>query len=66
MTIAVFGNTYKDQTFAQVEHLLSFFASRQVRVLLSKELRYEMHLMQDYDSYLEDSGVPYCHLFVRD
>ena len=56
MTIAVFGNTYKDQTFAQVEHLLSFFASRQVRVLLSKELRYEMHLMQDYDSYLEDSS----------
>ena len=56
MTIALFGNTYKDQTLAQVEHLLAFFASRQVRVLLSQELRYEMHLTQDYEGYSEDSS----------
>ncbi len=56
MTVALFGNTYKDQTLAQVEHLLAFFASHHVRVLLSQELRYEMHLTQDYDGYSEDSS----------
>ena len=56
MTVALFGNTYKDQTLAQVEHLLAFFASHYVRVLLSQELRYEMHLTQDYDGYSEDSS----------
>ena len=56
MTIAIFGNTYKDQTLSQVAHLLAFFASRHVRVLLSQELRYEMHLTQDYEGYSDETS----------
>lgn len=57
MVIALFGNTYKRQTLTLVEHLLAFFSSRHVRVLLSQELRYEMQLTQDYEGFSEESDT---------
>ena len=57
MVIAIFGNTYKRQTLTLVEHILAFCSSRHVRVLLSKELRYEMQLTQDYEGFNEDTDM---------
>lgn len=46
MTIAIFGNTDKRETLQEVSHILSFMKKRDVRVLLSAELRNEMCVQQ--------------------
>lgn len=46
MTIAIFGNSMKQQTLDEVSHLLEFMQLRGVNVLLSQELRAEMNLRE--------------------
>lgn len=46
MTIAIFGNSMKQQTLEEVSHLLEFMQLRGVNVLLSQELRAEMNLRE--------------------
>lgn len=58
MTIAIFGNTYKRRTLAEVEHVLAFLNERQVRVLLSQELRHEMNLHAEYEPFTEETAEP--------
>ncbi len=48
MTIALFGNWYKKTTLDEVTHILDFMNQRGVKVLLSKELRDEMNLRDQY------------------
>jgi len=55
MTIAIFGNTYKRRTLGEVEHVLAFLAERDVRVLLSQELRHEMNLLTEYEPFTEET-----------
>lgn len=46
MTIAIFGNSMKQQTLEEVAHLLKFMQERSVNILLSQELRAEMNLRE--------------------
>lgn len=46
MTIAIFGNSMKQQTLEEVSHLLEFMQLRGVNILLSQELRAEMNLRE--------------------
>lgn len=55
MTIAIFGNTYKRATIQQVDHILWFMQHHEVRVLLSRELRDEMNLREDYEPFNPES-----------
>ncbi len=48
MTIAIFGNWYKKSTLDEVAHILEFMNMRDVNVVLSKELRDEMNLRDQY------------------
>ncbi len=48
MTIAIFGNWYKKSTLDEIAHILDFMTHRGVNVLLSKELRDEMNLRDQY------------------
>lgn len=58
MTIALFGNTYKRQTLSEVEHILKTLKERNVRVLLSQELRHEMNLVSDYEPFTAETEEP--------
>lgn len=51
MTFAIFGNTYKSQTIVEVQHVLEYLKAKEVRVLLSQELRHELNLLRDYDAF---------------
>lgn len=53
MTIAIFGNAQKENTLAEVSHILGFMAQKGVNVLLSQELRQELNL-RDYPPFPED------------
>lgn len=55
MTIVIFGNTYKRATIPEVEHILHFMEERNVRVLLSQELRHEMTLFMQHEPFKPDS-----------
>lgn len=55
MTIALFGNTYKRQTLSEVEHILALLKERDIRVLLSQELRHEMNLVSDYEPFTSET-----------
>lgn len=55
MTIALFGNTYKRQTLNEVEHLLALLKEKDIRVLLSQELRHEMNLVSDYEPFTRET-----------
>lgn len=55
MTIAIFGNTNKRETTQEVAHILWFMQRHEVRVLLSKELRDEMNLREEYAPFTEDT-----------
>lgn len=55
MTIAIFGNTNKRATMQQVDHILWFMQRHEVRVLLSRELRDEMNLREDYEPFDPES-----------
>jgi len=62
MTIAIFGNTDKRETLQEVSHILTYMKSKDVRVLLSAELRNEiyvtsdgMNLREDYAAYQPDT-----------
>lgn len=46
MTIAIFGNSMKQQTLEEVSHLLEFMQMRGVNILLSQELRAELNLRE--------------------
>lgn len=46
MTIAIFGNSMKQQTLDEVSHLLEFMQRRGVNVVLAQELRAEMNLRE--------------------
>lgn len=51
MKIALFGNWYKRSTLNEVAHILDFMESREVEVLLSRELRDEMNLREKYSPF---------------
>lgn len=55
MTIAIFGNTFHKATCEEVLHVLDILKNRDVRVLLSSELRQEMNLRDQYDPYSYES-----------
>lgn len=55
MTIAIFGNTFHKATCVEVMHLLDILKDRDVRVLLSGELRQELNLRDQYDPYSYES-----------
>ncbi len=55
MTIALFGNWYKQTTLDEVTHILDFMNQRGVKVLLSKELRDEMNLRDQYAPFGTES-----------
>lgn len=57
MKIALFGNSQKSQIREEIDHLLEFFQSRGVEVLLSQELRQELNLT-DYSSF--DAEMAQC------
>lgn len=46
MTIAIFGNSQKNNIHEEIEHLLDFFQRRGVDVMLSQELRQELNLRE--------------------
>lgn len=48
MTIAIFGNWYKKSTLDEIIHILDFMNHRGVNIVLSKELRDEMNLRDQY------------------
>lgn len=62
MTIAIFGNSMKQQTLEEVSHLLEYMQQRNVNILLSQELRAEMNLREyplfdtEALSSMEDGG----------
>jgi len=56
MTIAIFGNTFRKSTITEIEHILEFMNSRHVRVVLSREIRDEMNLRNQYDAYDPEKG----------
>lgn len=58
MTIAIFGNTYKRATVPEVEHILHFMEERNVRVLLSQELRHEMTLFMQHEPFKPETDEP--------
>lgn len=53
MTIAIFGNTMKENTLIEVSHILAFMEKRGVNVLLSQELRQELNL-REFPPFPED------------
>lgn len=54
MNIAIFGNSYRTEILQEVRHLLDIMAQKKdVRVLLSKELRDELNLREEYCVYDE-------------
>ncbi|MCM1575704.1 MAG: NAD kinase [Bacteroides sp.] len=55
MTIAIFGNSYKKQTIEEVTHILHFMREKNVSVLLSRELRNEMNLRDQYPPYTPET-----------
>lgn len=55
MTIAIFGNSNKRETLAEVKYLLDFMQRHGVRVLLSSELRNEMNLREEYPLYTPET-----------
>lgn len=56
MTIAIFGNSNKRETLAEVKYLLDFMQRHGVRVLLSSELRSEMNLREEYPLYTPETS----------
>ncbi len=58
MTIAIFGNWYKKETLDEVTHILDFMRQRNVNVLLSRELRDEMNLREQYQPFGVESAEP--------
>ncbi len=48
MTIAIFGNWYKKETLDAALHIINLMTQRGVRVLLSRELRDELNLREQY------------------
>jgi len=55
MNIAIFGNSYRTEILEEVRHLLTIMASHDVRVLLSKEIRDELNLREEYAVYDEST-----------
>ncbi len=55
MTIAIFGNWYKKSTLDEISHILDFMNHRGVNVILSKELRDEMNLRDQYPLFGSDT-----------
>ncbi len=55
MTIAIFGNWYKKSTLDEIAHILKFMTHRGVNVVLSKELRDEMNLRDQYPLFGSDT-----------
>ncbi len=51
MTIAIFGNWYKKDTLDEIAHILKFMDAHDVQVLLSRELRDEMNLREQYQPF---------------
>ncbi len=56
MTIAIFGNWYKKTTLDEVSHILDFMHHQGVNVVLSKELRDEMNLRDQYALFGNDTN----------
>lgn len=56
MTIAIFGNSNKRETLAEVKYILDFMQRHGVRVLLSSELRSEMNLREEYPLYTPETS----------
>ena len=56
MNIAIFGNSYRTEILNEVRHLLDIMAKKsEVRVLLSKEVRDELNLREEYSVYDEQT-----------
>lgn len=56
MNIAIFGNSYRTEILTEIRHLLEIMARRKdVRVLLSKEVRDELNVREEYDVYDEQT-----------
>lgn len=56
MNIAIFGNSYRTEILSEIKHLLEIMARhKDVRVLLSKEVRDELNLREEYDVYDEQT-----------
>lgn len=55
MTIAIFGNTFKDDTVNVVTHILEFMKAHDVKVLLSRELRDVLSLRDQYGPFTEET-----------
>ncbi len=53
MNIAIFGNSYRSEILNEVRHLLTIMSAHDVRVLLSKEIRDELNLREEYSVYDE-------------
>ena len=49
MTIAIFGNTLRSDTLREVKHIIDYLQQRDVKIVLSQELRHET-LCRDYPS----------------
>ena len=58
MTIAIFGNSNKRETFGVVQHILGFMEKHGVEVLLSGELRGEMPHREAYQLFRPGSESP--------
>ncbi|MCQ2334542.1 MAG: NAD kinase [Paludibacteraceae bacterium] len=56
MTVAVFGNTYKLATIEEVNRVLKVLEGKDVRVLLSQELRHELNLMAQYEPFTAETA----------
>ncbi len=56
MTIAIFGNWYKKSTLDEISHILDFMNHQGVNVVLSKELRDEMNIRDQYPLFGSDTN----------
>ena len=60
MTIAIFGNTLRQETIREVRHIIEFLQQRGVSIVLSQELRHdafsrEYPSVEDYVSHADET-----------
>ena len=51
MTIAIFGNTLRQETIREVKHIIEFLKQHEVNIVLSQELRHDATNEKDFGTY---------------